>query len=329
MNRALIDKYFNGKCTPKEAAEFLMWLHSKDSDQELTGFLADTWEKMNDDFEDKPEVLSKIHRIIDHNRNQEPKTTTSFSFYLKAVASISIVLMAAVALYWLTNHNPPTNVGSELPLSMITKSTEYGQKLTIVMPDSSVVTLNSGSSVTYPPNFNDSIRIVNLAGEAFFEIKKDTIPFIVVTGKLQTRVLGTSFNIKSLESGNKIEVALLSGSVQVDRVNDDDYRVLLTPGDLMVYDLQQERFNKQKWDYKKIFGWKEGILYFEDNTLEEITLRLEQWYGVTMKITDNNSGNRHFTGSFQNASLKNVLESLSFTYGFRYKLQDQFVSIQF
>jgi ferric-dicitrate binding protein FerR (iron transport regulator) len=187
--------------------------------------------------------------------------------------------------------------------------------------------LNSSSIITYPVNFSDTLRSVKLSGEAFFEVEESPIPFKVFTGKLSTTVLGTAFNVRYREGENKIEVALLSGRVKVN--NAENKQMQLLPSERAVYHLENEALKKDKYDYKQDFGWKDGLLYFKKASLAEVAHKLEMWYGVDIHVVNQPAENKHFTGAFENQSLKNVMESLSFTFGFNYKLEKENVSVHY
>jgi transmembrane sensor len=234
-----------------------------------------------------------------------------------------LILLSIYAFYSI---NQPQNIN--LPdKQLVVKSTDRGQKLKITLPDGSTVLLNALSELTYLEDFSDSLRWVELTGEAYFEVEKDANkPFIVKTADLATHVLGTSFNVRHRSVENQIQIALLSGSISI---NVPDENILLEPGDIAVFDCNKESLVKGKWDYKKDFGWKDGLLYFEQAKLEEIKEKIEMWYGVQIDVSNETDKSRHFTGSFRNESLRNVLESLSFTFDFSYQLKDKHVLIQF
>jgi ferric-dicitrate binding protein FerR (iron transport regulator) len=187
--------------------------------------------------------------------------------------------------------------------------------------------LNSLTTLKYPEQFSDSVRRVELAGEAFFKVKRDVNrAFVVGTGRISTRVLGTSFNIRNNKGEENILIALLSGRVNIQTPAQS---FTLEKGDMAVFDRETETTNLKQWDYVKDFGWKDGILYFDRATMVEIAGKLEDWYGVNITIIGKNHKRGHFTGSFNNESLKNVLESLSFTFDFSYKWEGDNVSIHF
>ncbi|HMO38139.1 MAG TPA: FecR domain-containing protein [Saprospiraceae bacterium] len=156
------------------------------------------------------------------------------------------------------------------------------------LPDGSVVWLNKGSQLSYLSDFEKDTRIVTLTGEAFFEVKKDTKrPFVVKTGTIQTRVLGTAFNVKAYGQDDLVEVALVSGQVQVEALRAMDTienLVTLAPGEQFKYDLQQHNYELQVFENDRPYAWRNGIIYFDGADVREVAQTLERWYDVRFTL---------------------------------------------
>ena len=133
--------------------------------------------------------------------------------YMKVAASIALaVVVISTYLLW-------QGTGQPNGLAMLEKTTQHGQKSTVVLEDGTKISLNSGSRLTYPAQFDKDSREVVLEGEAFFEVTRNTEkPFIVRSGDLVTTVLGTSFNIKAFPTEN-IAVTVATGKVRVENTN--------------------------------------------------------------------------------------------------------------
>ena len=174
-----------------------------------------------------------------------------------------------------------------------------GKVAKIVLPDGSRVWLNARSSLIYPNKFlTGQPRKVKLNGEAYFEVAHDkSRPFIVETEKVQTRVLGTSFNVRSYNDENPI-VTLVSGSVQVSVSKGIGRKssTILKPG-------QQWLLSEGKWttmdvDTNVFTCWRDELFYFDGQTLREIMVEIGRWYNMTV-LLDNNvhiNDRLHFNG---------------------------------
>lgn len=268
--------------------------------------------------------LSYMGPLQSLNRTMEAGKPGPAKVLLRIAAFVLLLVSAGYSFFFLNNalKTPEYAEGSLVELTIA-----GGQRLSVELPDGSVVLLNASSTIKYPETFSDSLRVVELMGEAFFEVAKDPHkPFVVRTGTLTTRVLGTSFNVRYREGEDRITVALLSGKV---RVQAPAGTHVLEKGDLAVLGKEGSTIELRKWDYLKDFGWKDGVLYFDRATLPEIARAIEDWYGVDVVIMSGRYKEGHYTGSFDNESLKNVLESLSFSFEFSYKWEGNRVEIRF
>lgn len=192
------------------------------------------------------------------------------------------------------------------------------------MPDGTKVILNSNSSVKYIDGGKIAQRQVQLQGEAFFEVVKDSLrPFTVTSNGVRTTALGTSFNVKIKDSG-QVQVALLTGKVEV--VGETDKKVVLLPGKSALVDTHGEMVISV-FDEMEITGWKEGVLVFKDNSLAEIIKRLENWYGVTIISNLKPASNFRYSGINNNETLEEVLNGISFVHHFKYEIAGDTVKI--
>lgn len=153
-------------------------------------------------------MLLHIKQRIDEQSNLR------YTIVRIAAAIAFLVTMISMGYYFVTSP------------SMIEEVTYDGQKREVILPDGSLVVLNSGSIVRYPSRFTDS-RTVTLEGEAFFQVVKDSSkPFVVVTKLMHTKVLGTSFNVSAYKDRDS-RVNVMSGKVAVQAENSPNEQVIL------------------------------------------------------------------------------------------------------
>ncbi len=155
-----------------------------------------------------------------------------------------------------------------------------GQTFKIILSDGTEVYMNTDSRLVYPDHFTGAERSVFLEGEAYFKVARDEHhPFIVRTRSLQTRVLGTEFNVSSYP-GSEVQVTLIEGSVEVSdadrqattRIVPGEQASLLADGDIAV----------QKVDVSSYVHWKEGYFYYDNVPLLDIMKDLGRWYNVSV-----------------------------------------------
>jgi ferric-dicitrate binding protein FerR (iron transport regulator) len=187
--------------------------------------------------------------------------------------------------------------------------------------------------LAYPEFFEDSLRVVYLSGEAFFDVaKNEKVPFKVISEAAVTTVLGTKFNINSQPENQSI-ISLVSGSVNVKLMNpssDGFQSVQLNPGEEVIAKLTDSNLTVTNFNYEEKILWKEGVLFFRQASFDQVAEKLENWYGVAFEIRGREyMDNKHYSGKFDNESLKNVLESISFSKNFSYQITGKKVIITF
>jgi len=163
---------------------------------------------------------------------------------------------------------------------MNTITTAYGQRYTVTLSDGTMVQLNSHTTFTYPTIFTEAERKVELSGEAYFTVAKDAEhPFIVNSEDLDTKVLGTEFNVRNY-GGEPTTVTLVKGSIEVKAVGHD--AVILKPGQTLTYYATVE-VQVNDVDVREHTEWKSGFFYFNEKTLTEVFRIIGRYYNVTVE----------------------------------------------
>lgn len=193
-----------------------------------------------------------------------------------------------------------------------TIETPKGGQYQIIMSDGSSVWLNAHSSLKYPISFGAKERVVELIGEAYFEIAKNNkAPFKVLTGNQIVEVLGTHFNINGYVDEPNIKTTLLEGSVKVSSVKNDE-RTMLMPGQQSIFGVNELHVNQV--DAEEAIAWKNGYFTFNNSNLESIMRQVSRWYNVDIVYQNSKVKHQLFSGNvsrFENAS--QVLSILELT----------------
>lgn len=185
-----------------------------------------------------------------------------------------------------------------------------GSQTKIILPDSTVVWLNSGSTLKYNQAFGKQNREVALAGEGYFEVKKDkTKPFIVHTDSLNVKVLGTVFNLRAYREDKSVTVDLIEGAVNVSLPKSKDGDLMtLKPNEKLVFDKQTKKIESSVTDAARSALWTTGKLCFVDATIEQISKDLERKYNVRIRILNEKIKSELFSGSINmNLPLKDII----------------------
>jgi len=186
---------------------------------------------------------------------------------------------------------------------------EKGEKKEIKMDDGSVIFLNGNSSITYENNFTEE-RTVKLQGEAFFKVARDTAhPFTIKSKDLETRVLGTSFNIKSYKDQVPM-VSVNTGKVEVTPLKNPEYKVILTK-DQQASFKENRKPKISKGDSRDFNAWTRKMIILKNTSLEHTAKIIENWYDVNIQFADDSLKQLKITGKFNDEKLSNVLKSLA------------------
>ncbi|WP_434037510.1 FecR family protein [Formosa sp. 4Alg 33] len=199
---------------------------------------------------------------------------------------------------------------------------ERGEQTKVFLTDSSVVYLNSGSTLKYPETFANNTREVTLEGEAFFKIKSNPEkPFIVTSQAFETKVLGTEFLVSNYKNVTP-SVTVSSGKVKVTDNSNPKNTLTLIKNERVKLSQPTNGFIKETVQARDYTTWMEGALVFNQANLEEVVNMLNQKYDKSIKITSKTYSECTISGTYKNKSLEDILESLHFIYDIEFKYLD-------
>lgn len=264
----------------------------------------------------KAELLDKIKLQAGITGNKSAGRRLML-YRLMRVAAVLLFLLASGSAFYFYQK-------SQGVMADTIVSVEKGQKASITLPDGTKVWVNSGSELKYGSRFNSNERRLSLEGEAYFEVAKDKKrPFVVETGNISVKALGTSFNIKSYANEDHISTVLMTGKVEV--VSGDE-KVLLSPNEQVVFDKRSMSLNKNKvFDARDYSGWKDNMLRFDAETFENIAKTLERHYNTRIVFESESLKKHRFTGTPGNTSLGSILQVLSLTSPLSYEISDSVI----
>jgi transmembrane sensor len=243
----------------------------------------------------------------------------------------SLALLAGVIYLFIKMANEQKPIPSQVVERTVVKESGPGIRTLHKLPDSTFVWLNVESSIRYTIPFNKNNRMVELSGEAFFEVESDsTRPFTVVTQNGYVRAVGTSFNVISYKNDLQLTVALLKGGVAYGRgfsANNDRYT--LSPGQKAILNEKSEKPQISNIDYGRDLAWKDGVIFFKKASHHQVFTRLSRWYDVNFVFKNHPVEKWEYNGEFENLSLELVLQRLAFTENIQFNIKGKEVSIRF
>ena len=189
---------------------------------------------------------------------------------------------------------------SEDTISLLnTLNVPRGGEYNLILSDGTEVWLNAETEITFPVKFSGNFREIALKGEAYFEVRSDSLhPFIVKTSKGKIRVLGTSFNVRDYGNENETVTTLVSGKVLYSSKITNEEKLTLLPG-FQVVDRGEGQPELRKVDLLFYTGWRDGKYVFEDTSLEDIMNTLERWYDIEVFYVTLEVKKLRFTGDLE------------------------------
>lgn len=316
---SLLQKYIENKCNEEELHTLLSWLKSSDKLDDFNLVSETLWSKLDGKYkypEDSrlPELNREVDILLQQIRTKPTRTNkiniTRRNFFYR-IASVFLLLIMLGGGYLLLRN---AKVAEEVHYTEITVKRAEIKEYTL--PDGTHITLNSGTTLRIPSDYNKENRQIEMLGEGFFDVTPNPQkPFIIKSGDTQVRVLGTSFNIKSYPEDASIGVTVTTGKVLVNFPS-IDLQVRVTP-------LEHLQINKQTQDLSKLTlsenyysKWKEGTLYFYREPLTEIIKTISRKYDRNVVLRCKNC-NPIITGTHDNKSLDALIESICFTTGLK------------
>ncbi|WP_299781597.1 FecR family protein [uncultured Formosa sp.] len=214
-------------------------------------------------------LKNKIYKKI------EQKKHTKINWNWKIAASI--VALIGFSLFNLINNQEFFNSHTQNLIE-----SHLGEQTQVHLPDGSTVILNGKSSLQYPNAFKDSIRLVKLKGQAFFNVTKNpNQPFVIQSGSITTKVLGTSFNI--IENDTTVQVVVSTGLVNV---SSQLASVYLKPNQKVIYNRTSHQLKKTNVNAELINLWWKGEVVLKQIKIQELATELEKLYGLPFIIKD-------------------------------------------
>lgn len=212
---------------------------------------------------------------------------------------------------------------------MMNLTTPHGGEFKVTLEDGTEVWLNAQSQLRYPETFDGNERRVQLEGEAYFKVAKNTEkPFIVESAGQMVRVMGTEFNINAYEEDASVYTTLVNGSIALKPLNGNGGELVLTPGHQAVFDKDDAHANVHTVDTSVVTSWRTGSFVFENQTLEQIMVILSRWYDFDYEFQDTQLKTIVFMGSVPRyGEFSEVLKILEISGNIKFKLSGKHLVI--
>lgn len=308
----LLERFFEGKATAEELDLLSEQISSNEFDQK---WMDEQWkladEKINPIVQQQ--MLERIRKKI------RPASYFSTKHWMGVAATITILVVFAFTAFLLAENR---NYDRDMTITVA-----KGQKADLLLPDGSRVWINSGSTLKYGSRFNKKERMVQLEGEAYFEVAENKdAPFTVHSDEFSVKALGTAFDIKAYPDDDLYSVVLVQGRIEA---GDENNKLLLTANQKIIYNRTNKNIQKTDvYDGRIYAGWINNQLSFESETFEEIASTLERNYNVSITFETESLKDIRYSGTLNNNSLESILQILSLTSPLSYRLEDSHIYIK-
>lgn len=307
--RLLLSKYHSGQCSEQEQAELFQWY-------EDSSVLED---KLEEELERNPVLLNRLHdEIFEGIRMDTSRKSFWKPVWIRAGSvAASIFLVLGITFWWSREHNSATIYS-------------YGKSERVSLPDGSIVWLKPHSKLKYERKMmSRQLREVTFEGEAFFQVSHNPAkPFEVLTEAVKVRVLGTSFNLKSLPGDSLTETTLVSGKVQLESLGEGVHnQIALIPNQKAVYSKNRRSIEVNSIENSIVKEQEEKTtaeaavsMIFDNRPVSEVLKAVEKKFGVKIYFREQDLKDCHITLDIEKESLNEILELLQITQRISYSI---------
>jgi ferric-dicitrate binding protein FerR (iron transport regulator) len=307
MDHELLVRYLAGEVTASERRQVDDWLAADPTHRRYAEDLRHVWERSAaagdfaafDAEADWQKVRARMNP--DWEKTDRPPVRLGNRWHAWQRVAAAVVLVLGLAL----------GLGGPVRryLSGSEKSTAAGtEPVRLALSDGTQVFLNAGARLSYPERFSGAQRAVTLTGEAFFEVAENKAqPFVVTTGAVATRVLGTSFVVNAPRA-DSVLVTVLTGKVALSEIGQAGRRLEMTPGERGTY--RQGRLAKSTNPDPNFRSWQTGVLTFRNTPLPGVVRDLERHYRQPIRLGSEALAACRLTSSFSRQALPEVLAEL-------------------
>ncbi len=330
MTEEFLHNYIDGKLGKKDRKEVVKWIHSSKEN-------ADRYAEIKADY-----VFATMPDITLKSRERRRR---DFTLALTRIAAALLLPVAALAAWSFVTQEKRLDTYATLyenlkgrsidATGMMEYTVNSGVKGKVVLPDSTVVWLNSATTLSCPSVFDPEKREVTLVGEAFFDVRTnpDWPMYIKTTKGFTAKVTGTKFNLSAYNNDEELKLTLLEGKVSLlEDVTHQEIEV--APMDEIklketgtVNGTPKYSGVKQAANVYNNTAWKDGFLVFDDTPMTEVIRKMERWYGVSIDIKDPKIEAYHFTANFSSESLDRVLELIKSSSFVDYTIDGKMVTL--
>ena len=309
MEQELLFKYFNNKTTSEEEAAIAAWLEENEENVRIYNDASDLFELYLQEACENG--LLDGYPALEARRKRRERIVRLIKTGIAAAAAIALVCIFSFRI-------AGNRYEKMLADTMNTIVVPDGKSMDFILPDSTVINLNSGARLSYPMAFARDRREVFLEGEAFFNVRHDNDrPFTVKTFAYDVTVLGTKFNVNADRQSGAFSAALVEGSVRVSGASGE--QIMMKPQDVVILKDGRLRREPALTASETVF-WKDGIFDACGLDFETLMKKMERAYGVKIYIELDKCPELNYTSGrfYISDGIDHALKVLQYMVDFRF-----------
>lgn len=310
MDKPVIYKYFRGEASRREEELILEWVEASEENRK--------------EFQ-KERMLFDIALFCNKEEQQQNRKLRKRDYFI-SLAKWSAGIAASLFIVLSSGHFIKEYQFNKKSHQQ-TISVPVGQRAEIMLADGTKVWLNAKSTLTYAADFGKNNRNVELDGEAYFEVVKNSgLPFFVNTEYNRVKVVGTSFNVSAYKGSNEFETTLVEGIVDIYHRQSGKMITQLVKDEF--FSAYENRYQKKYLHSYDFLRWREGLYCFDDTPFRCILDKLEKYYNVTIMVETPEILNYQCTGKFkENDGVEHILRTIRKDHPFSYTINESRDSI--
>lgn len=333
MNRKIVDKFFTNQATPDETRKVLEWFETPEGLEYLQKRL-DVDAGLMDRRELKelvPELNSeRLFSAIQQDIRSKPAVfslhrTDWIGYAVKVAAAVLVIATASVFSMTYQNYVEEKQIAEQQPILFQTQDEE---NRTITLADGTEIRMNSNSEISVSAGYMRGAREITLSGEAYFDVEHNPDqPFIIHANQSSVEVLGTAFNVRSVNDQRNVQVAVVEGRVSFrgaeNGTDSEQLSVILSKNQYGYLDLENRTLNVDELAVENYLAWQSGWFNFQELSMQQVCTQLSRIYGIECGFDNSGIPAMNLTANFSNESLEKTLDVISMTLEISYEIRDE------
>ena len=314
-------RYIDDLYSKNELKSLLEDIKDHSTDKDIDQLTKQLWDNLGDEtaashFETATCEKEAWKLLAKSKRTKQLTKVRRFIYYSISTAALVILMIKGINYY---------EKRAEKQIPIIAVTTGFGEHRTIILPDNTELSINSCTTVKYPERFAGNSRTIELSGEGYFKVRHNpSKPFIVKMENMSVTVLGTIFNVKSHPNDQTNLIEVKEGKVQVDL---PEAMMRIGAGEHAIINKLSGSYSKEKDEVEKFAIWRTGGIRFSSTPIQDVAKELERIYNCQIKFSGNKPYDNLITGIHEGATLTDVLNSIEYATGIRYKYQNNIVTL--